>query len=298
MPPAGVLFRLMKTVAILGPGLLGGSIALALREQPDVRVAMWARRNEAIEEVRAQECCDRASIQIEEVVAGADLVVLATPLGAMPGLAAQIVPHLEVTSIVTDVGSVKGPVVAALDPIFQGRARFVGSHPMAGSEQAGFKAARSDLFRGAACIVTPSETTNREATAQVSEFWESLGCTVHTFSPSDHDRAVAWISHLPHLLAAGLVNAVAAHAPSALEICGPGFRDTTRVAGGHPGMWTEILGSNAGAVRNSLEALIEKLRDLATLLDRPAPERDSLMNEILTHAQTERDRLGYLNQDA
>ncbi|MEO8352298.1 MAG: prephenate dehydrogenase [Chthoniobacteraceae bacterium] len=288
----------MKTVAILGPGLLGGSIALALREQPDMRVSMWARRREAIEEVRAQECCDVASTQIEEVVAGADLVVLATPLGAMPELAAQVVPHLKKTSLVTDVGSVKGPVVAALDPIFQGRARFVGSHPMAGSEQAGLKAARADLFRGAACIVTPSEHTDAGATARISAFWERLGCTVHAFSPSDHDQAVAWISHLPHLLAAGLVNAVASQAQPAFEICGPGFRDTTRVAGGHPGMWTEILGSNSDAVRKSLEALIENLRDLATLLDRPAPERDALMNKILTQAQSQRDRLGYLNQDA
>lgn len=288
----------MKTVAILGPGLLGGSIALALRRRPGVRVAMWARRPEAVDELRARECCDLATDRIEEAVADADLVVLATPIGVMPALAERIVPHLAPFAIVTDVGSVKGPVVAALEPIFQGRARFVGSHPMAGSEKTGMSAARADLFAGAACIVTPGGRTDAGAAAAVSDFWKSLGGRVHTLSPAAHDEATAWISHLPHLLAATLIEAVAAHAPGAFPIAGPGFRDTTRVAGGHPEMWTEILGANAGAVRKSLDALIEKLRDAARLLDLPAPERDPRMNAILTHAKTQRDPLGRPNHDA
>src|SRR5262245_22608481 len=158
---------MLQRIAILGPGLLGGSLALALKARVGAHVAIWARREEAVAAVRAQGCADDASTDLGKIVAGADTIVFATPIGVMPDLAKQIAPHLAEGALVTDVGSVKAPVCAQLSEIFAGSpGRFVGSHPMAGSEQTGLEAARSDLFDGAVCIVTPDEKTDSTAVTQ------------------------------------------------------------------------------------------------------------------------------------
>ena len=276
----------MTNLAILGPGLLGGSIALAARARGGFRVAMWARRAEAVAEVEALGVADRVSTDLQSIVADAALVVLCMPVGVMPDVAQQIVAAIPASAIVTDVGSVKTSVCAELGAIFRERGRFVGSHPMAGSEQTGIGAARADLFAGAVAIVTPEAASDPEAVASVVEFWTALGSRVRQVAPAEHDRIVALVSHLPHLLAAALVNTVAAEDPAAFDFCGPGFRDTSRVAGGPPAMWAEILGTNQAAVREATEALIEKLREIATLLDRDRP-----MTEFLTQAKAQRDRL-------
>ncbi len=279
----------MKKVAVIGPGLLGGSIALGLRKRSDAQVAIWARRQESVKEALEGGFCDMASVELGAVVRGADVVVLCTPVDSMGELGREMVPLVGRHTLVTDVGSVKGAVHAALDPCFAGRARFVGSHPMAGSEQTGMRAAKAGLFEGAACIVTPGVGCEEATVAEAGAFWELLGCRVHRMGAQEHDRAVAWISHFPHLLAAVLVRTVSENDPGALELCGPGFRDTTRVAGGAPGMWAGILGANREAVRESAEAMVEKLREIIKLLgpDSPTPS----MEQFLTLAKAERDRL-------
>jgi len=275
-----------QRIAILGPGLLGTSIALASRRVAGQSIAIWARRAEIVEELRARHLADVVSDELRAVVAGADIVVLCVPIGAMPTLAREIAQHLRPDALVTDVGSVKAPVVAQLSSILRGSARFVGSHPMAGSEKNGHAAASADLFDGRVCILTPDTTTAADALTDATGFWEMVGCQVLTLSPAQHDDIVALVSHLPHLLAATLVNTVAEKNPAAFDFHGPGFSDITRVAGGPPAMWTEILCTNREAVRNSAEAMIEKLREIITLLDREAP-----MNEFLTKARALRDRL-------
>ncbi|MFQ3670596.1 MAG: prephenate dehydrogenase [Verrucomicrobiia bacterium] len=230
--------------------MLGGSLALALgRLTSRPRVTVWARRLEAAEEVRARGVAERATVDLEEAVRGAGEVIFCTPMGAMPGLARAVVPFLEAGAFVTDIASVKGPVDAALGPILSGRARWIGSHPMAGGERAGLEAARADLFEGARVILTPTSLTPRDTLEWAEGFWGELGCRCMTADPVAHDRAVAQISHLPHLLAALLVNAVE---PGALGFHGPGFRDTTRVAAGPAAMWAEILLENRGAVLAAL----------------------------------------------
>lgn len=282
---------MLRRVTILGPGLLGGSLALALCARGDCNVTVWARRADALEEIRSAGAHD-VTTDLFRAVRQADAIVLATPVGAMERIARQIATELQEGALVMDVGSVKASVVAELTPVFAGRGCFVGCHPMAGSEQSGFSAARADLFQGAVCIVTPDPSIPAEQIDAASNFWRGVGCTVRTLSPEEHDRTVAWISHLPHLLAAALVEVVAQTQPSAFEFCGPGFRDTTRVAGGPPAMWTEILGQNRAAVATCVDGLIEKLRALSTLLSTaPAEERDSLMNQLLTEAKAQRDRL-------
>ncbi|HEV7406352.1 MAG TPA: prephenate dehydrogenase [Chthoniobacteraceae bacterium] len=278
-------------LAVFGPGLLGSSIALAARRRGDFRVAIWGRREEAVAELRAREIGDLASTDLAAVARDADLAVLCVPIGAMPALARQLAQMLPRTALVTDVGSVKAPVVHDLGAIFRGNARFVGSHPMAGSEQQGLHAARADLFEQHVCIVTPDAQSEPEAVAEISSFWERLGCLVRRLPPEEHDEIAAAISHVPHLLAAALVNAVAGANPDAFAFAGPGFRDTTRVASGPPEMWTEILGVNRRAVKKSAEAMIEKLREFLTLLDSPAAGGDATMNQFLTSAKAQRDRL-------
>jgi prephenate dehydrogenase len=278
----------MTRLAIIGPGLLGGSIALAARRAGGFHVAIWARRPEAVEELEKRSLAEIASTDLAVVVKDADIVVLAVPIGVMASLSRQIVPLLNPGAVITDVGSVKAPVVEELKAIFTQGARFVGSHPMAGSERSGLEAARAGLFDGAPCIVTPEADSDPAGVSTIHRFWETLGGRVLELSPASHDEIVALISHFPHLLAAVLVNLVGEKNAAAFDFAGPGFRDTTRVASGQPEMWNEILRSNHTAVRASVEAMIEKLREIATLLDQDAP-----MTDILTQAKTQRDQLRF-----
>jgi len=278
-----------QRIAIVGPGLLGGSIALALRGRPGFSTALWARRPEAVEELKAIAIAGYAATSLARVVRDADLIVLCTPIETMPALAREIADAARPEAVVTDVGSVKAPVVAALGAIFRGRQRFVGSHPMAGSEQTGLRAARADLFRGAVCLVTPEAETDPAATATVGAFWETLGCSVRQLSPAAHDEAVALISHFPHLLAATLVNVVAGTSADAFAVCGPGFRDTTRVSGGAPDLWAGILAANAPAIHRALDATIAKLQEIGNILARDPT--DPAIHAFLTQAKTHRDAL-------
>ncbi len=281
----------MNQLAILGPGLLGGSLAKAIHARvPHCRVTLWARRAEAVEEARAAGIADLVSTDLASVVEGADVIVLCMPVEAMPGVAAQIAPLIPPHALVTDVGSVKGCVVEALVPIFkeQGRGRFVGSHPMAGSEQSGLSAARENLYDGSVCIVTPHEGVDAGAVEEVTRFWQGVGCRVQRLSPQEHDRKVGLVSHLPHLLAAALVDFVCAEDRDSLNFCGNGFRDTTRVAAGPAGMWTGIFAANRPALSGALEGMIERLQAISKDL---AAGNDLKIDEFLANAKAARDGL-------
>lgn len=284
------LIRCMKRIAILGPGLLGGSIALCLRSAGGFHVSLWARRAEAVAEIEARGCADVASTDVHAMVREADIVVLCVPIEVMGDLAREIAGTVRPTTIVTDVGSVKAGVVAELSGIFAGKARFVGSHPMAGSQFTGLAGARADLFAGAACIVTPDATGDDAAIEAISAFWCTLGCRVVQLAPQEHDECVALVSHLPHLLAGTLVRTVAAQNPRAFAVVGPGFRDTTRVSSGPPELWVGILRQNAEAVCAALDAMIAKLQDLRQTL---APFSESGIRAALTEAKQTRDQITF-----
>lgn len=274
-------------LAIIGPGLLGGSIALAFRARnPRAHVSIWARREEAAGEVMKRGIADVASTDLKTVVQSADLVIFCVPIGVMAPLAEKIAEYVTPETLVTDVGSVKAPVVASLGRIFAGRAKFIGSHPMAGSEQAGIEVARPDLFEGAVCILTPEKSDAPGDIEKIRDFWAALGCVPRTLSAGEHDEVIALVSHLPHLLAATLVNLVCAENPNSLNFCGNGFRDTTRVASGPPEMWTEIFGGNRAQLKRAIEAMIGKLKEVAGFMD-----DDAKMREFLTEAKSRRDDL-------
>jgi prephenate dehydrogenase len=277
---------MFSKVAVLGPGLLGGSIALALQKRRLAgAISLYTRHPASVAALQAQNLTPWISTDPAETVRDAELVVLCVPIGAMKPLVEAALPGLDPFAIVTDVGSVKAPVVEQLELLLAGQARWIGSHPMAGSEQAGFGAARADLFQGATTIVTPTENTDPTALAAVEKFWQSLGSQTLSLSPSVHDQMVAKVSHLPHLVAAALVHTTCAES---LKLAGPGFRDTTRIAAGPADMWQEILMTNQTAIITALDHLIETLQ----LTRRQLVEKDEKgLHDLLAAANHVRSQL-------
>ena len=271
---------------------MGGSIIRAVEERsPEIELRIWGRRPEAVEPLEKENGIAMATTDLEAIVDGADLIVLATPVGVMKGLAERIVkaPGFAASAIVTDVGSVKESVVSDLEPIFsRAGARFVGSHPMAGSEKTGMENARLDLFEGAACLITETGETDAGAARRVDDFWTELGCRTARMKPEDHDLAVALISHLPHLVASLLVETALEKSALLGEFAGGGFRDTTRIASGSPGMWAEILMENRSAVIGALRQFHTKVSDALAFFETGSKEE---INRLLADAKMRRDKL-------
>lgn len=279
----------MKKIAVLGSGLLGGSIALAVQSRlPAVTAALWGRRENGVAEARGRGVAG-ATAKMKEAVSGADLIVLASPVGAMLEIleAAAATTPLEGV-LVTDVGSVKLTPRDTLEhAVKQAGAKYIGSHPMAGSEQAGVGAATADLFEGAACVLTNDFDHPETDVAALRGFWQALGCRCFLTTSEDHDRVMARISHLPHILAS--VGAlVGLKDPADGQFAGNGMRDTTRVASGHPGMWAEILLRNRAALKQPIEESISRLREMLAMLDHSSEEE---LARLLSDAKALRDEL-------
>ena len=274
----------IRTIAIVGVGLLGGSAALAAKaHDPRIKVAGVGRRQASLDAALAVGAIDTAHFDAAEAVAGADLVILATPVGAFPQHLQAMAPALGPDTVVTDVGSTKGSVVRSALRALGTTGQFVGSHPMAGSELKGVAYSRADLFSGATCIVTPTAETPPHVVARVEAFWRMLGMRTVRMTPSAHDRAVARISHLPHALA-GLLMLLPSKAD--LDIAATGFRDATRLAGGDPEMWRDIFLTNRVAVLGELEKFAHLLVELRDMID----NRDADgIEKLLTAAKTRRD---------
>jgi prephenate dehydrogenase len=219
-----------------------------------------------------------------EAAAQADLVILCTPVGILSQMLEQIAPALKAGAIVTDVGSTKRSVVAVGERLVPKGRFFVGSHPMAGSEKRGVEYARADLFDNATCILTPTDRTDADALATVDKFWQSLGMQTTRLSPEDHDRHLADVSHLPHALAAALVTM---QDGAALALCGKGFLDATRIAGGDGALWRDILQDNRDNMRASLARLAEQVDRLAKMLEPgKAKELEGWLNAAAARRET------------
>ena len=278
-------------ISVVGLGLLGGSLALAAKERKLAnRVHAYARRAETVAEARARHAADLATTNLKEAVQGADLVVLCTPLSQMGELASQMRLFLRSGAIVTDVGSVKAPVVAELEPLLRSaKVEFVGSHPMAGSERTGLTASRADLFDQAVCLVTPSAGVSPSAISAVEQFWRDLGACPLRMSPETHDDLVSRSSHLPHVVAAELANYVLSpvHPKEQAMVCGPGFRDTTRIASGSPEMWRDIALANRKNLARVLGVFIEDLQEFQFVLERGDAKA---IEEFFANAKQRRDQ--------
>ncbi|MBU6410435.1 MAG: prephenate dehydrogenase/arogenate dehydrogenase family protein [Verrucomicrobia bacterium] len=279
-----------QKITIIGVGLLGGSLGLAVRRRRMAgEIAGFVRRKASIAECEKSGATDFATMDLAAAVSNADLVIFCTPPGRMRPIAQQFAGALKPGAIVTDVGSVKAPVVKELEPLLaRAGAHFVGSHPMAGGEKTGIAAAREDLFENAVCALTPTSRTNAAALKKTAEFWKSLGSRVLKMSPARHDLFVSRSSHLPHLAAAALANVVLnSKQPEIQLLCGNGFRDTTRIASGSSEMWRDIALANRKNLAYAAAALIAELEKFRTMLkkaDAPA------IAEFFETAKSRRDR--------
>jgi prephenate dehydrogenase len=266
----------IQHVTIIGVGLMGGSIGLALKKRwPRVRVAGVGRRQASLREAVRVGAIDTAHMEAAEAAAESDLVILATPVGAFEGYLRAIRPALKAGAWVTDVGSTKAEVVRAARRVLGPRGAFIGSHPMAGSERKGPAHARADLFEGATCIVTPSATTPKR-------FWRTLGMKVVRMSPAAHDRSVAAVSHLPHVVSALLMMLPR---EGDLPLAAGGLRDMTRLAAGDPEVWRDILLSNRREVVRAIDGFRRSLDRIRRLV---AESQTGAIESLLKHAQSRR----------
>ena len=274
-------------VAIVGVGLIGGSVGRALLARGLAqRVIGVGRSRQSLDAARRTGAVTETSLD-PAAVAEADLVVLATGVAGIPRLLEAVDAAVRPGTPITDAGSTKASIVAAWEKRRkQRRGRFVGSHPLAGSHRRGPEAADAELFTGRTVVVTPVAATPREDVADVGELWSALGAIVYVMSPRDHDRLVAATSHAPHVMAAAIA---AATPPAALPFAATGWRDTTRIAAGDPELWAEILLDNAAPVAKALEKIEAAAARMRAALE--AGDRRRLVT-LLARAKDVRDALG------
>jgi prephenate dehydrogenase len=255
----------MKTIAIIGTGLMGSSLGLALKKRRvPVRIHAYARRAETRAAALKLGMADAVFNTPEKAVEGADLVVLCVPVLTIPELAKACRSGFKTGVIVTDVGSTKACLNELMADALAGTdAVFIGSHPICGSEQQGLEAGTADLYEGAVTVVTPSAAADEIAVETVTNLWKSAGSAVTRMSAEEHDCILAATSHLPHVVAAAL----ALSAGDNGLFCGSGFRDTTRIAEGSPQVWSDIVLTNAPALKSALKFFSQNLNDLAALIE-------------------------------
>ncbi|MCX7628250.1 MAG: prephenate dehydrogenase/arogenate dehydrogenase family protein [Methylophilaceae bacterium] len=274
--------QLFEKLAIFGVGLIGGSVALAMRQAGQVGTIVGVGRSgDTLQEALALGVIDRAELP-EIAVEGADMVLLATPVGQFEPILRTIAPHLMPHAVITDAGSTKGDVVASMRAALPALIhRCVPAHPIAGAEKSGVTAARADLFQGKNVVLTPLPETESSALDKARAFWRACGAQLVEMSVEEHDRIFAAVSHLPHLLAYALVDAIARR-PDAERILGfaaGGFRDFSRIASSSPEMWRDISLANRDALLSELDAYQAEL----ALLRRLLAERDGAALEALFH---------------
>ncbi len=253
-----------QNIAILGLGLMGASLALALKKRGfPGRISGYARREETRRQALETGMLDAVFADPADAAREADIVVVCVPIWTIAKLAQQIVGALKPGAVVTDVGSTKSELLKTMAAVFKdSAAHFVGSHPIAGSEKTGIEAGDPELYQGRLTVVCPSE-----GAAQISRIWQAVGSEVVEMSPEAHDSMLASTSHLPHMVAAALARSVADGDPSKkAAFCGTGFRDTTRVASGSADMWVDIIDTNRAALEVELDRFHQELRGLIRIL--------------------------------
>ena len=277
-------------VAIIGVGLIGGSIGLAAKRRGVCREVIGVfRRRSTLNKALRYKAVDIGTLRVKDGVKDADLIILASPVRSIPGLAGEVIKYVKPGAIITDVGSTKKWIVGEIEKkmLRQKEAFFIGSHPMAGSEHASVEYAREDLLQGAPCIITKTQKTDRRALERVATFWKALGARVSIMSPARHDASVSAISHLPHIVAFSLAGAVPV---KDLIYAAEGFKDTTRVASSDPELWADIFLTNKDEILKScrmFERYYKKIINMLSGGDYAGVVR------ALSAAKAKRDKFAY-----
>jgi prephenate dehydrogenase len=270
-------------MALIGVGLIGGSLGMAVRSKKLVGEVVGCDRERAsLPRARERGAIDRTAQTVTEAVRDADLVVLATPVGSFEAIVKECAASFAPGALLTDVGSVKGALIGRIEALLPSRVVYLSAHPLAGREQSGIDAASSTLFEGSRCVVTPGARQSPAASGamdRLTRLWEGIGSTVVTMSPDAHDRQLAVVSHLPHLVAYALVTCaleLAGRDPGLLELTAGGFRDFTRIAASSPQMWRDICLENRQQLLAAMEhyqAILERFRRMVASGDGAALEQ-------------------------
>jgi prephenate dehydrogenase len=275
---------LFRKITIIGVGMMGGSLGKAIKKHKLAKeVVGLSQRHTSLIAALKNEAIDHAYHDVKKAVQDADLVVLATPVCIITGMLSMIGPHLKRGAIVTDVGSTKVSIVNAAQEHLPNHSHFVGSHPLAGSEKKGVYYANADLYQDAVCLMTPTEKTNHSAREKVKQFWTKIGCQVKLLSPEEHDKILAYVSHLPHALAFSLIHTI----PTDFLLFGAaGLRDTTRIAASSPQMWQDIFMENR---KNVLQAIDEMVKSLGEVRKAIAAQDDKFLLDFLKKVKHKKD---------
>jgi len=277
----------IKTLTIVGVGLIGGSIGLAAKRRGvAVRVLGVGRQQTSLQRALEVGAIDEGLLDIHDAVSKADVAVFCTPVDRIPEQIAGAGPYCKPGALLTDAGSTKAHIVRCVEAALPDGVYYVGSHPLAGSEKRGCDFADADLFQDRLTVVTQTDQTDVNALERTKSFWNALGSRVRVLDPEDHDEAVALTSHLPHVVAAALAGSL----PSELQdFAASGFRDTTRIAAGDPELWTAILAQNRDAVLRQLQVFDIGLARLRSMLE---VKNWTALNGLLAQAKKVRDALG------
>jgi len=277
---------MFKKITIIGLGLIGGSLALAIKEKKLAKeVAGVSRREKTIKKAVKNKIVDFATLDLEEGVKDSDIVIIAAPVLKIADIARRAASFLKKGAVITDAGSTKKYIVKNIEKAKLGGIDFVGSHPIAGSEKSGIGFADKDLFKGAYCVLTKTENTNPGALNKVRKFWIALGMKIVIVSPERHDRLLSKISHLPHACAVSLINSVG---KNGIALAAGGLKDTTRIASCDPELWKDIFLTN----RENLARDIGMLKKELFRIEKALKSNDTQgLSRLLSKAKSIRDSL-------
>jgi len=278
-----------EKITIVGLGLIGGSLAWALKESKQVKAVVGIDPDkETVKYALSKGIIDEGSSDISEGAQGAEIVVIATHVGIIPDTAKSIFESATEGAIITDVGSVKSSIVKRIESDLPDNLNFIGGHPIAGTEHSGVKFADSNLFKGRRCILTPTQKTKTEVVNKVSKMWGAVGSQVYEMDPETHDHIFSIVSHLPHIIAFSLVNTVlnAKDKNELIDFAGGGLKDYTRVAASSPEMWTEIFKANKDQLLEAISKFKGTLKEIEQAIENE--DFESLRKQLENAARTKR----------
>ena len=279
---------MINKITIIGVGLIGGSLALALKERNLAKAVFgYGRDQTRLEEAQKSNVIDAFSTNIKEAIDEANIIVIATPVGTFKDILDQIEPLISSNVIITDVGSTKSDIVNIVNDVLRDKSSyFIPAHPIAGKERSGFEVSDSKLYDGKKVIITPQETNSPESIDVIDQMWKNVGADVDFMSAESHDNLLGMTSHLPHMLAFSLVNYLVDQNPNASIYAGGGFKDFSRIASGDAIMWRDICLQNKNQIMSHLKGYQSTLDDLLEAIDHEDSEK---LGQLFTTAKKTRD---------